>query len=103
MDAKYQKVLDWIDESEHERADVLIALKLDEVERDPPASRGKLKTGDYAKIIYDLIKGVPAKALATDYGVSAARISEIKREKSIPMAALRDYLEAKAKANMEVN
>lgn len=91
-------VLAWIETGPFTKAQVLIALKLDEAEREAPTARGKLQTEDYAVIVRRLIEGVPAKKLANDYKVSAARISEIRREKSIPITALRSYLEAKAKA-----
>ena len=98
MDKDYQDILEWIDKSPHSRPTVLIALKLDEAEKEAPTARGKLKTEDFAVIIDRLLRGETAKKLALEFGVSTARISEIKREKSIPMNALKSYLEAKAKA-----
>ena len=98
LQTDYAKILAWIDKSDFNRSEVLIALKIDEAEREAPAARGKLQTEDYATIITKLIEGVPAKVLASDFKVSAARISEIRREKSIPVSALKGYLEAKAAA-----
>lgn len=101
MDKRYREMIEWVDSGPFDKAEVLIALKLEEAERMAPVSRGKLKVEDYGSIIYELLTGTPAKALAAKFGVSEARISEIKREKSIPAAALTGYLEAKGKALRE--
>ena len=102
MDKKYQDIIKWVESGPNPKSDVLIALKLEEAEKGAPTARGKLQTEDFAKIITRAIKGEPAKVLAAEFKVSEARISEIRREKSIPMAALSSYLEAKAKAQSEV-
>ena len=102
MDKKYQDVLDWLNgDNEYTKDQIFVALKLEEAEKEAPTIRGKLKTEDFAVIIDQVIRGVPAKQLASKFGVSTARISEIKREKSIPRDALPSYLEAKIKATNE--
>ena len=86
-------ILDFIDNSDFSRAEVLITLQttLNPVS----TSRGKLKTEDYAEIMKLLNLGSTNKELALQYKVTSSRISEIKTGKSIPANAFRSYLEVK--------
>ena len=90
-----RQILKFIDDSEFSRSDVLITLRLNL--DDKPVKRGKLEMKDYADIMRSLKSGVKNSELAKKYKVTASRISEIKSEKSIPISALKSYLEVKYK------
>ena len=87
------EILKFIDDSQYERAEVLIALRMSV--QPEQTSRGKLKRTDYIDIIKHIRSGRTNKSLAQQFNVTQSRISEIKNEKSIPANVLKDYLIAK--------